>query len=197
MNSHLRLIATGVYGALMILPEPAAASDAIAPTSIEQRVCADVADVLVLNGKGKRTRLFFDVYLAALYLPEQNSSAEEIIESKAPKRLKIHVLLDEIDKETLIENWRSGLEANHTADQISALNDRLEYAFDTFFSDTSRGDEIVIDYSPCIGTVVSVNGERRGVVPGQDFHQAVLRIWLGQTPAQASLKKALLGINQR
>lgn len=39
-----------------------------------------------------------------------------------------------------------------------------------------------------------LNGEPRGkIIVGGDFYRALLRIWLGDEPAQDSLKKALLG----
>ena len=43
------------------------------------------------------------------------------------------------------------------------------------------------------GTRVVVNGEAKGIVAGDDFHRALLRIWLGDQPADTSLKKAMLG----
>jgi long-chain acyl-CoA synthetase len=38
-----------------------------------------------------------------------------------------------------------------------------------------------------------VRGEDKGTIPGEDFNRALLRIWLGELPADASLKKAMLG----
>jgi hypothetical protein len=39
-----------------------------------------------------------------------------------------------------------------------------------------------------------VNGQPRGaVIAGEEFFTAVLRIWIGDKPVEASLKKGLLG----
>jgi hypothetical protein len=39
-----------------------------------------------------------------------------------------------------------------------------------------------------------LNGEPRGkIIAGEDFYRALLRIWLGEDPAQERLKRALLG----
>ena len=43
------------------------------------------------------------------------------------------------------------------------------------------------------GTKVAVNGAAKGTIPGEAFNQALLRIWLGDAPVQADLKKAMLG----
>ena len=42
-------------------------------------------------------------------------------------------------------------------------------------------------------THVGLNGEVKGAVAGEAFNQALTRIWLGDKPVQADLKKALLG----
>jgi Chalcone isomerase-like len=45
-----------------------------------------------------------------------------------------------------------------------------------------------------VGTVVTLNGEVRGKpIPGYDVYVALLRVWLGERPTNANLKRALLG----
>jgi len=55
------------------------------------------------------------------------------------------------------------------------------------------GDVIYIDFLPGTGTRITVNGGVRGVIPGDDFSRALLRIWLGDHPADGDLKKGMLG----
>ena len=47
--------------------------------------------------------------------------------------------------------------------------------------------------APYTCTKVALNGEVRGVIPGEAFNSALTRIWLGDKPAQGDLKKAMLG----
>ena len=42
-------------------------------------------------------------------------------------------------------------------------------------------------------TVVSLNGAAKGTIPGEPFNRALTKIWLGDKPAQADVKKAMLG----
>jgi hypothetical protein len=57
-----------------------------------------------------------------------------------------------------------------------------------------QGDLIALDWLPGTGTRIVLNGEPRGkIIAGEDFYRALLRIWLGEDPAQESLKRALLG----
>lgn len=46
---------------------------------------------------------------------------------------------------------------------------------------------------PRKGTQVWINGTLKGSVAGEDFSQALLKIWLGKKPADADLKEAMLG----
>ena len=55
-----------------------------------------------------------------------------------------------------------------------------------------EGDTVAIDFS-ADGISVSLNGEGRGKVPGAAFARALLKVWLGDKPADAGLKKAMLG----
>ena len=42
-------------------------------------------------------------------------------------------------------------------------------------------------------TRVTINGEVKSNIAGVEFYAALLRIWLGEKPAEAGVKKALLG----
>ncbi|HWL72643.1 MAG TPA: chalcone isomerase family protein, partial [Burkholderiaceae bacterium] len=60
--------------------------------------------------------------------------------------------------------------------------------------EAKKGDVINFDYTADGGTRISVNGQPRGeAIPGADFFSAVLRIWLGEKPADEALKKGMLG----
>jgi long-chain acyl-CoA synthetase len=42
-------------------------------------------------------------------------------------------------------------------------------------------------------TRIAQDGAARGSIAGEPFNRALLRIWLGDKPVQADLKKAMLG----
>ena len=57
-----------------------------------------------------------------------------------------------------------------------------------------KGDVIIGDYNPAVGTTISLNGKQLGsALPDVGFYNAILRIWLGANPADNLLKPALLG----
>jgi hypothetical protein len=57
-----------------------------------------------------------------------------------------------------------------------------------------KGDLIQLDFAPDAGTCAVVNGQQRGTaMAGDAFFSALRRVWLGDKPADAALKKGMLG----
>jgi hypothetical protein len=60
--------------------------------------------------------------------------------------------------------------------------------------EVKRGDLINFEFTPEAGTRITLNGQPRGAaIPGEDFFAAVLRIWIGDKPVDAALKRGLIG----
>ncbi len=147
---------------------------------------------LTLNGAGIRTKFFFDIYVGALYLPQKTGDASTAIDMPGPKRVLMHFLYKEVEKEKLTDGWNDGFEENLDRDQLKALEPRLA-AFNRLFTSVRRGDQITLDYLPETGTRIAINGQTKGTIPGAEFYAALLRVWLGEEPADSDLKEAMLG----
>ncbi|MCG8428430.1 MAG: chalcone isomerase family protein [Chromatiales bacterium] len=157
----------------------------------KQRV-SDESTELMLNGAGVRSKFFFKIYVAGLYLAQPMDSLQAIEQNRGPKRVAMHFLYDKVEKKKLDDGWWDGFKANLSSEAFTRLQPQIE-TFVGFFKDAHKGDRIWLDYLPGTGTVVSVNGERVGAIPGDQFYPALLRIWLGEKPVTSSLKKAMLG----
>ena len=150
---------------------------------------------LVLNGAGLRTRAIFKVYVAALYGPQKATAAAALLAQTGPRRLALNMLRS-ADAETLAGALNDGLRDNHTEAQLAALKPQTDAFMGTLkqTGEVKKGDVIHLDFDPATGTQVSINGQAKGAaIAGADFYTAVLRIWLGEKPADGGLKKGLLG----
>ena len=149
---------------------------------------------LVLNGAGMRTKLGFKVYVAALYLPKKNKLAEQILHSNQPSQFYMK-LLRKLTARQFTDSINDALRETLTPAQSLPLESRLQELFAVFAAagELAAGTEIVIDYEPRTGTRIGLNGERKANIPGADFNQALLRMWIGEHPRDAPLKQALLG----
>ena len=150
---------------------------------------------LTLNGAGLRTRLFFKVYAAGLYVPQKSADPSALLAQTGPRRVSIGMLRD-VDAATFAASLLEGLKANHTEEQLATLKAQIDQLLATLkaVGEAKKGDSIQLDFVPATGTQLIVNGQPRGEpIAGDALYTALLRIWLGDKPADASLKKAMLG----
>lgn len=191
---HSRSLFTATL-ALLLLPFMAA-GQAAEVAGIHFDAQAKVADsTLTLNGAGLRSKFLFKVYALGLYLPHKTSDATQAIAQAGPKRLRI-VALRAVSANMFIEGLTKGIEKNHNSTQLVALKPRLGEFAATLkgLGELAKGSVITLDLLPGGLTRLSANGAPLGNdIQGEDFYQALLRIWLGGNPAQDSLKEGMLG----
>ena len=158
----------------------------------------DTDQQLVLNGAGLRKRAFFQVYVIGLYLPEKKSAAADAVAATGAKRIAIHMLRN-VDAGEFAGALTDGMKKNVNEAEMTAFDPRLKQlaAIMAEMKEAKEGMRITLDWLPAAGTQVTVNGKPAGApIPGEDFYRALLKIWLGDDPVQADLKRALLGEKQ-
>lgn len=150
---------------------------------------------LQLNGAGVRYKAIFKVYTAGLYLEKKAATPSEVMALKGPKRISI-TMLREIDSAEMGKLFSRGMEDNMDRAAFSKLIPSVQ-RMGQLFSDLKKltaGDQIMIDWLPGAGTMVTVKGKPQGEPFREpEFFNALLGIWLGQAPADSKLKEALLG----
>lgn len=153
------------------------------------------AQELVLNGAGVRTRIIVDVYVGALYLTAKKTSAADALALDGPKRFQMTLLRDLAGK-TMSDALVEGIQNNTTDAEKQIVKARADEmgALITAIGEGKKGDVIGLDFVPGTGTQVVFNGQARGKpIAGDDFYRILLRIWLGEKPVDAKLKRALVG----
>lgn len=145
---------------------------------------------LKLNGMGLRRKLFFNVYVAGLYVEVPSDNAATLISSDQVKRLTLFMLRD-LGKDKIIDALREGFEKNSKA-QMATLKDRLD-RLTSMIPDATRGSLLAITYLPGTGTILSGPPGEKQVIEGKDFADALFSVWLGRNPVDDDLKKGLVG----
>jgi len=176
-----------------LLAAPALAAE-VAGVKVDDRARVDASE-LVLNGAGLRTKYFLNVYVAGLYLVEKKVTPADILALPGAKRITMRLMRD-VSAKQLTDALELGIRDNTSSAERETLSSRLSEltAIMNALQSAKKGDLIALDWIPGSGTRIVLNGEPRGkVIAGEDFYRALLRIWLGDEPAQESLKKALLG----
>ena len=176
---------------------PAAAQSTIEVSGVRYPASLQLAgSTLALNGAGTRYRFVIKVYTAGLYLGSKAGTPELVLAASGPKRLHV-VMLREIDATELGKLFTRGMQDNSSRDEFSrSIPGTLRLA--DIFSSKKRltaGEHFSVDWIPGIGTVIHVNGKPQGEpIKEPEFFGALMRIWLGPSPADAQLKDALLGV---
>jgi hypothetical protein len=179
-----------VFLVVCVLMAPAVWAGELAGVTMADKVTVGDA-TLALNGMGLRKKLWVKVYVAGLYLETTTSSAADALAATGPKRVVMHFLTNKATKKKMDAAWAEGFEANSPSN-YDALKKRVE-TFADFFPDMKDGDVIELTMTPGAGTSVVLNGEEKGVVDGDDFAEALLKVWLGDHPPTDELKTGMLG----
>lgn len=149
---------------------------------------------LKLNGAGIRYKVFFKVYIAALYLKDNKTTTPEVLALPGAKRVSLTILRD-LRSEDLGQRFIDGIRKNADMAERTRLVDSM-LAFGQMFSlvpDMKKGDVINIDWIPGTGAVGQFNGKRIGsTIADPNFYNALLKIWIGNSPVDDKLKQALL-----
>ncbi|MFZ6708842.1 chalcone isomerase family protein [Undibacterium sp. TC9W] len=149
---------------------------------------------LKLNGAGIRYKAIFKVYAAGLYLKEKKTTVPEVLASQGPRRVTI-VMLRDLSNEEFGRGFMTGIQQNTDKAEKSKMTSQFIRFGELFASvpELKKGDVMTNDWIPGVGTVVALNGKKMGdPYPDLGFYNALLRIWLGESPVDRSLKKAML-----
>ena len=146
---------------------------------------------LVLNGAGARSKFFLDVYVAALYLKNNQTDAQQIVDADEPMAIRLYITSDLITSKRMADSTRDGF-IRSTDGDIAPIEKDIEELIKAFRSEIEEGDVFDLVYTPGSGVAVYKDGDLESSVPGFAFKKALFGIWLSENPIQKSLKKALV-----
>lgn len=152
---------------------------------------------LQLNGVGLRKMMIIKVYVVGMYVPHKAGNTNAVVTQPGPKSIQI-VMLRDVDADRLANALASDVELNSTPTEWSALKPRVDEMASSLRRVGSVGEGAIVrlEYVPNQGTTVSSNGKVvMRDIPGEDFFRGLMRIWLGDHPADKDLKGRLLGAN--
>jgi Chalcone isomerase-like len=188
----LALAAMGLVPAAPADAQPAA----VEVSGVRYEPTASVGGAnLQLNGAGIRYKFVIKVYTLGMYLQAKAATPEAALAASGPKRLHV-VMLREIDGNELGKLFTRGIQDNTTRDEFSRLIPGTIQMSEIFSTrrKLDKGDSFFADWVPGTGMVVSVNGKPVGQpIKEQEFYTALMKIWLGKSPADNTLKEALFG----
>lgn len=197
MSHHVPL--SSRLAALTLVLGLASGAALAAPTGTKFDPAMEVQGTkLQLNGAGTRYKAFFKVYDMALYTTKKVSSPAELLSLPGPKRLQF-TALRELPGTDLGRLFLKGMGDNASKEQVQRHAMSSARLIEVFSGRSKMlpGESFAMEYVPGKGTTFYILGKPQGAPVGDDeFFQMVMRIWVGDSPADSQLRDALLGLEK-
>ncbi|WP_258406777.1 chalcone isomerase family protein [Shewanella alkalitolerans] len=194
MKSLLRqlLLISAVTSAMLSTP--------LAANTLAANILADVplADEIILseqtlqlNGAGIRSKFFMDLYVGSLYTQSPSQTLESVL--NAPRvAIRLNIVSGMITSEKMQDAIIDGFD-DATDGEPEVIQPQIDAFMALFSAPIAEGDQFTLEAVKDLGVTAYKNGEKQATVEGEAFRKALLKIWLGDKPAQKSLKRAMLG----
>jgi hypothetical protein len=150
---------------------------------------------LLLNGAGTRFKAIFKVYDLGLYTSKKVGTPEELLALAGPKRLQFTALRD-LPGTDLGRLFIKGMSENSPKEMVQKHTLSATRLIEIFSgrSKMAAGETFAMEFVPGKGTTFYIMGQPQGEPVGDaEFFAMVLKIWVGDAPADHLLKAALLG----
>jgi hypothetical protein len=191
LNGGMNMLRNMVIGVVSAAFAAGALAAEVGGVKLDDKVSVAGQD-LVLNGAGVRTRAIFKVYVGSLYVPAKASTLDAVL-AKAPRRIQLNVLRN-LTPEQLSDALVEGLKENNSEAELAAVKAQTDQMVATMkgFGDVKEGNVVTLDFVDG-ATKIGFNGQPKASIAGEAFNRALTKVWLGDKPVQADLKKAMLG----
>jgi hypothetical protein len=174
---------------ILILTALPAAAIEVAGVTLEPTVTVN-GTVLKLNGSGIRKKFFVKVYIGSLYSAKRLTVASEALADKGDKLIRMNFLHSKVDKGKIIEAFSEGF-SNNSPDLAGSPDVKRFLSF--FTADFMRGDVVDLQLGSDGMVTARHNGKVLGAIPSGKLATGILRIYLGDRPADDALKTGMLG----
>jgi hypothetical protein len=152
-------------------------------------------NTLVLNGAGILLNGKTPGYVAHIYAKQKFTTLDGLAATPGPKRLILTAIRD-VDTGPIMKMFNRSVEITANKNDMAKLVPGLMSIGNVF--KTNRilhpGEVMTLDWVPISGLIIYVGGKLQGEPYRQpELFRAAMGVWMGDAPADAKLKEALLG----
>ena len=152
---------------------------------------------LKLNGASMRILYgVVDTYIGKLYVENPATDADVLIAADEYKRMVFKVVLKRVSGRRIAKAMYDALQLNVTREEAMLLEARLQQLVDMFDSSLKKGQESYLEWVPAEGSRIVINGKVKGIIPGKDLYDAIMKIWIGDNPVGNTFKRHVLGLEE-
>ncbi|WP_257253986.1 MULTISPECIES: chalcone isomerase family protein [unclassified Endozoicomonas] len=152
--------------------------------------------VLQLQGAAVRTwYLVVDGYIGALYLENPSSDVYHILSEESYQRMSFTILLSKMSARRMANAFYEAIQINTSEEEQKDLEKGIAQFMGMIDGTLKKGESGTFEYIPGKGARVIIAGEEKGIIPGKKLFNAILKVWIGETPPNQKFKEGILGLN--
>ncbi len=148
-------------------------------------------NALKLNGAGKRTKTFVQIYESGLYLQKPSRDAKAILEADELMAIRVKITSGFVSRSSLVKSLQESLEKS-TGGNTRAIAKETQQFVASLKDEVKKNDIYDFVHVPTKGLYVVKNGSVKGSIPGTAFKKALFGIWLSDAPVDKTLRQAML-----
>lgn len=152
-------------------------------------------NTLMLNGAGVMPGGKTPLYVAHIHAKAKFNTLDALCGSAGPKRLTL-TAIREVDTGPILKMLSRSVEATAAKGDMAKLIPGMMNISNVFKANRvlKPGEVMTLDWVPITGLVIYIGGKMQGD-PIRDpvLFRAAMGVWMGESPADAKLKEALLG----
>lgn len=133
-----------------------------------------------------------DIYVGALFSPEQITDVADLNDTYMSKRMSFKFVAKYTPRQ-LSRLWKQRIAMNNSKSVWRPMTKEIIQFSRIFKRPMQDGDLINIDYIPGIGTEVFLNNTSFLTVEKPEFYQLLLNIWVGTIPPTEAFKEGITG----
>ncbi|MGD9591213.1 MAG: chalcone isomerase family protein [Candidatus Berkiella sp.] len=155
-------------------------------------VIEETGDVLTLRGVALHKVFFQDTYIGAFYSLNKDLTPQDAINDPGPKRMWLYFLRS---VDNLREYWEEGIQLNNPPDLVEREQISISQFFKMIDMPLREGDTLILDFVPNVGTKITIKGNMKGLIKGNEFYNLVLKTWMGRSPPSEKFRKDLFNLS--
>ncbi|MCL1068709.1 chalcone isomerase family protein [Shewanella olleyana] len=188
MKAFSTIALTAVLSTSLLIPSLAQAKTVSGVELADNLTIAEQS--LALNGAGVRSKFFMDLYVGSLYIATPATDLTAVLEQSTAV-VRLNITSGMITSDKMVDAINEGFDSATDGD-TSSIDKNIEQFMGLFTEEVSKGDQFTFVTHKGAGVTSFKNGTEQATIEGEAFRQALLKIWLGDEPAQKSLRKNML-----
>ncbi len=136
-----------------------------------------------------------DIYVGALFAPENVTNTNQILDSATSKRMSLK-FITKYSNRKMARLWKQRIAMNNPKSDWQPMTKEIVQFARIFKRAMLAGDELNIDFEPVSGTSIYLNKTLFLTIPNLDFYKLLLNVWLGSIPPTKDFKVGITGNNK-